>query len=225
MALMTCSRNRDTSMIHCDQGLGNRVAAMANGLSRAREIRFAWVVNAHCPAEAADLFPRGIEGVEFVAGDSGDGFSQWDGRTCERWDAAGDRHAADAAYARIMAAMVGRAQHAAQVAICGRFHRNPAASPETLADAAARHAAGQPIFIFADIHRHRIRTRLATHGIEAIMPRTGELGHDLGRSQAGMVAYAGDWKDLVAAATIIAADGPASALHPARAAGKRIIYV
>ncbi len=57
------------------------------------------------------------------------------------------------------------------------------------------------------------------------MPVSDELGSDLGRDRAGTLAYLGDWQRLMRSQTIVAADGPSSALHPARAAGKQIIYV
>ncbi len=211
-------------IIYCSEGLGNRVAAMANGLSRAMRIRFAWVTNQHCPASAQDLFPTGIPGVEFVAGDPVVTATAWAGRSCERWDAAADRQRADAAYAAIMGAMIGRARHRPQVAICGRFYRNGGTDPESLADAAAAVADG-PVFLFADRHRDRIRARLTIHGARSIMPGAPELTRDLGRSRSSMLAYASDWQSLLAAPLIVACNGPASALHPARAAGRRIVYV
>ncbi len=210
--------------IHCSEGLGNRVAAMANGLSRAARIEFVWLANEHCPARWQDVFPAGIEGVTFSAGAVPWPATEWNGLSCERWAAAGDRGQADAAYGQIMAAMSGEAQPGCPVAICGRFHRNPQASPEALADVAAGSQPGM-VFVLADLHRSRITDRLATHGINSAGATTRELGTDLDRSRDGILAYVTDWKRLLAAKLIIAADGPASALHPARAAGTRIIYV
>lgn len=94
--------------VHCGEGLGNRVAAMANGLSRADRIEFMWAVNEYCPARWHDVFPGRIAGVTFTEG-AATAATEWEGLTCERWDAAGDRARANAAYGRIMHAMAGTA--------------------------------------------------------------------------------------------------------------------
>lgn len=215
-------------IVRCGMGLGNRVAAMANGLSRAAEIRFIWRVNQHCPAAHSDVFPQGIPGVEFVT-DAPPNFStKFDGVWCYEWAAAGDRKQANLAYAEIMRAMVGQPMpDAPEVAILGRFHRNPSADPITLADAAIRlhgRYRWDRAFVLADMHREAIAERLRVAGFDAVQPRCAPLAADLQRTREDVLDYASDWATLLAARHIIALDGPASALHPARAAGVAITY-
>lgn len=211
--------------VDCNQGLGNRVAAIANGLSRAERVTFPWVLNEHCPVQWWEVFPEGIEGVEFTA-DAPGPTTKWIGIGCERWDAAGDRAAADAAYGRIMAAMAGEPGAGCTVALAGRFFRTPGADAERLALFAAVGALlGGPVFVFADSRRAEIRRVLDGLGVRVAMPRSSELGEDLARDRAGMLAYLSDWQRLLTARVIVAIDGPSSALHPARAAGIEIIYV
>jgi hypothetical protein len=214
--------------VRCGMGLGNRVAAMANGLSRSAEIRFVWRVNSHCPAAHADVFPAGIPGVEFVDSAPPAMATRWGPAWCYDWHAAADRTAADAAYQRIIHSLAGRPlPDAPEVAILGRFHRNPAGDPIRLADAAMRlHSSFRwdRVFLLSDMHRETIAARLAQGGLQAVMPSCGPLATDLQRSRSDVLAYASDWLTLLSARYIVALDGPASALHPARADGRRIIY-
>ena len=215
-------------IVRCGMGLGNRVAAIANGLSRAAEIRFVWRVNRHCPTAHSDVFPQGIPGVEFVTDAPPNFATKFDGVWCYEWAAAGDREAANAAYAEIMAAMAGTPMwRAPEVAILGRFHRNPDADPIALADAAIR-SHGQfrwdRAFVLSDLHRGAIAARLGQAGFEAVQPESRELAADLDRTRDDILDYACDWATLLSARRIVALDGPASALHPARAAGIEIIY-
>lgn len=215
-------------IVRCGMGLGNRVAAMANGLSRAAEIQFVWRVNEHCPAAHTDVFPSGVPGVKFLT-DAPPNFATRFGELwCYDWDAAGDRSAANAAYAEIMAAMGGTPMwRAPEVAILGRFHRNPGADPIALADAAIRlhgRFRWDRAFVLSDLHRGGIAARLARAGFEAAQPESRELVADLDRTREDVLDYACDWATLLSASRIIALDGPASALHPARAAGIEIIY-
>jgi hypothetical protein len=215
-------------IVRCGMGLGNRVAAIANGLSRAAEIRFVWRVNRHCPAAHSDVFPQGIPGVEFVTDAPPNFATKFDGVWCYEWAAAGDRQRADSAYAEIMRAMAGNPMpDPPEVAILGRFYRNPSADPITLADAAIRlhgRYRWDRAFVLADMHRAAIDARLRVAGFEAVQPSCGTLAADLHRTREDVLAYAGDWHTLLAARHIIALDGPASALHPARAAGVPITY-
>jgi hypothetical protein len=217
------------SPIHCPFGLGNRVAAMANGLSRWGTITFRWPVNKHCPATAADMFPTGVPGVDFLPGPERPEFAtRWGGTMAHCWDACGDRERANAAYATIMASMVGTAAAGApRTAVLGRFHRNPAADPAWFAEEIPRNFHGQRsgrIFLLCDLHRDLISRRLSRAGFDVMRPVCGSLADDMERSRADVMDYASDWATLLAAARIIALDGPASALNPARAAGIRIIY-
>jgi hypothetical protein len=209
-------------------GLGNRVAAMANGLSRSGQIRFVWRVNVHCPAGHTDLFPDGIPGVSFVDSAPPAIATRWGGAWCYEWHAAADRHAANLAYGLIMSAMVGTPMwRAPEVAILGRFHRNQHADPIALADAAIRSHGKyrwDQAFVLSDLHRGAIAARLGQAGFDAVLPESRELVADLDRTRADVLDYACDWATVLSARRIIALDGPASALHPARAAGIEIIY-
>lgn len=216
------------SPIHCPFGLGNRVAAMANGLSRSPLISFRWPVNKHCPATAADMFPTGVPGVEFLPGPERPKFAtRWGGTMAHCWDACGDRERANAAYAAVMAAMVGTAMwDAPRTAVLGRFHRNPAADPAWFAEEILRNFHGQRsgrIFLLCDLHRDLISRRLSRAGFDVLQPACGQLVADRQRTRADVLDYASDWATLLAASRIIALDGPASALHPARAKGIEII--
>lgn len=190
-------------------------------------MRFAWVRNEHLPADWWEIFPKGIEGVEFVqAGAVAAGNTEWGGMSCERWDAAGNRGRADAAYARILVAMAGEAATAPALALSARFHRNPHACPRSLAAAALAHVQrGKQLYCFADSRRAELREAFSALGVAASFPRAPELAEDLARDRVGVLEYVADWKALLAAREIIAIDGPTSALHPARAAGIGIIYV
>lgn len=213
-------------IVHCSEGLGNRVAAMANGLSRTDRIEFVWIQNEHVPARWHDLFPRGIHGVTFSTGAVPWPATAWDSLTCERWDAAGDRARANAAYGRIMHAMAGTGLPGCTVALAARFHRNPEADARRLAMMAAFHAPlRMPVFVFADSRRAEIRRVLDALDVGCLLPAAPALATDLDRTRGGLIAYCQDWKRLLAARRIVAIDGPSSALHPARAAGIEIIYV
>jgi hypothetical protein len=201
---------------------------MANGLSRSPLISFRWPVNKHCPATAADMFPNGVPGVEFLPGPERPEFAtRWGGMMAHCWDACGDRELANAAYAAIMAAMVGTAAwKAPRTAVLGRFHRNPAADPAWFAEEILRNFHGQRsgrIFLLCDLHRELIFRRLTRAGFDVLQPVCGSLADDMERSRADVMDYASDWATLLAAARIIALDGPASALYPARACGTLIL--
>ena len=216
-------------IVRCGMGLGNRVAAMANGLSRAVEIRFIWRVNQHCPADHSDLFPDGIPGVTFVTEAPPAMATQWDGAWCYDWHAAGSRQAANLAYRTIMHSMVGTApSYAPRTAVVGRFYRNPSGDPETLAKAAVRAvkaAKGERrAFLLCDRFSASVAAYLIEADVTPVVSLCGELHSDLARSRGDLIRYASDWKTVLSARRIVALDGPASALHPARAAGIRIDY-
>ena len=218
-------------IITSGQGLGNRVAALANAISRGGEVTFKWAVNEHCPVGHEVVFPSGIEGVEFQTVKwKGINFTtRADGKPLNEWANTSDRVAANTAYATIMAAMAGSTMESPpKVAIRGRFWRTPTASPQALADAAAvvAQARGEDrVFVFCDLHRAVIEARLAEHQLVAVAATSKELtDSDLDRPSTDMQAYLDDWKTLLASEDIVACDGPTSTLHPARAAGIRIVY-
>lgn len=216
-------------LIRCGFGLGNRVAAMANGLSRHPDgIRFAWRINEHLPLPWLYVFPDGLPGVHMETDEPFGSCTRWGDRSSIEWDAAADRALANAAYSKIIAAMAGEAMaNPPALAICGRFHRNPTAHPQDLSATAIREATRlmeDRVFVFSDLHRDEISAALTAAGIQPVQPTCQPLVDDMQRSPVDLLRYLGDLKTLLAAKTIIAADGPASALHPARAAGKTIIY-
>lgn len=219
----------DTIRLTVRDGLGARVCAIANALSSgAEQVIFGWQENEHCPLSHRQVFPEGIPGVAFADPGPESGFTDWNGQPYFCWHGAADRALADAAYGRIMAAMAGEARDTYPLGLQARFHRRPGASPEALANAAAAIAHDMElrrIFVLSDYHRVCLCGRLCAHGLRPAMPRSPGLARDLDRvSQADQLAWLDDWKTLLACRVIIALDGPTSILHPARAAGTRIIY-
>lgn len=216
--------------VRCGFGLGNRVAALANGLSRADRIRFVWRVNAHCPLLVSDVFPAGISGVDLVTDAPAESATRWDSRMCHDWDAAADRGRADAAYARIIAAMNGRPTFRPDLAVVARFHRatgDPADHIARLAATAADWIRPDPdfrVFVFADQYRYQLAAALTVPGVRPTFTLAPELPADLARTPADTATFLLDWKTLLSARRIIALDGPTSLLHPARAAGIPIHY-
>lgn len=217
--------------VRCGFGVGNRVAAMANGLSRSHRIRFVWRENVHCPLPVSYVFPAGIPGVDLVTDAPPEFATRWGRRMCHDWDAAGDRNRADAAYGRIIASMDGRPLFRPDLAIVARFHRatgDPAAHIARIAATAAawiRPDTDFRVFVFADQHRAQLAAALAAAaGVRPSLPSAPELAADLERSPADTARFLGDWKTLLTARRIVALDGPTSLLHPARAAGIPIHY-
>lgn len=216
--------------LHCHTGLGNRVAAMANAMSRDGEVVFHWRVTRHCPATAAEVFARPIPGVTFLNDPTPRMFTTFDRNYAHDWDAAGDRRRAAAAYGVILAAMTGTAAtNTPSTAVLGRFHRNPGTCPEALVHATAavltKYRYRRHVFLLSDLHRATLTAAFQSLDIEVVQPICQPLPDDLLRTRADLLAYISDWKTLLAARRIIACNGPASALHPARAAGLRITYV
>lgn len=208
-------------------GLGARVTTLANAMSSGRFVRFGWDINEHCPLPHADVFPTGIPGVEFTDPAFDAGFTEWNTRPFFSWDGAADRTLANAAYTTILAAMAGQPWSRFRLAICARFFRNPPASPQALAEQALRTALATGIhclFLMADRHRAEIAHTLACGGVSVISAATPELTADLARTPAETRLFLGDWKTVLAAQTIVALDGPTCLLHPARAAGRSLIY-
>ncbi len=220
------------TLVKCETGLGNRVAAMANALSRSGAVQFHWVKNKHCPASAVEIFPGGIQGIELIdseaaerppgIGEQRGQCSIWNGTPCFKWEACGDRDRANEAYSRIIAAMAGSAiTDAPAVAIHGRFHINPEAKPAELAECAAEAAlaAGDlRVFILSDRYRSELAGRVSALGILPIMAGSSELSDDLAREETGMVDYLSDWKTLIAADHLFyTRPRISSALYPIRA--------
>lgn len=211
-------------------GLGNRVAAMANGLSHDDEVLFRWRENEHCPCPWKSIFPEGIPGVRLVT-ELEAIFPRWFGRHfAHDWDAAADRAKADAAYGLIMGAMVSAVQPGTKVApigVFGRFHRSPNSDPAELAARALRICGSRAVgsvVLLSDLYRTEITQALAAGGIDVVVPRSKPLLIDLERSPSDILDYVADWRMLAAADLIVATDGPSSALHPIRAAGTPINY-
>ena len=180
-------------LVRCGLGLGNRVAAIANGLSRWPAIRFVWRDNKHCPATHEEVFPRGVEGVEFATDFPMASASRWDGFRCHSWHAAGDRNLATSAYRRIMDAMSVSITTPATVAILARFHRFPDYDASALARDASRFANGNPVFIMADSRRDEIAESLHQLGVESILPKCPPLKSDMDRRREDVRLFIEDW--------------------------------
>jgi hypothetical protein len=213
------------SAIRCGFGLGNRVAAIANALSRAEEISFVWRVNKHCQLPHDAVFPQGISGVEFITDAPPALATVWHNRRCHDWYAAADRKAANLAYGRIMAAMAGSAADGFQLGVCARFFRHPSTTPQQLAEhvraIAGRLGEGR-VFLLADTRRAELAALMPD--LTVAMPHHPEPAEDLDRDPEQTRMFLDDWKTLLACPHIAAADGPTSLLHPARAAGIEIHY-
>jgi hypothetical protein len=214
--------------IACPEGLGNRVAAIANALTWTPRIGFEWVINEHCPLPWTEVFPRGIRGVDFLPG-NGSAVSEFRGVPAMDWGACRCHHHAAMTYRRVMGAMRVQADPAAPaVAIVARFHRAEGfdiGRLVMLADRAAAALGTRRVFLLADKYREGIEvmaTRLVN--IELVRPECLELGSDLDRSPDGVMSFIRDWQTALAARTIVALDGPTSLLHPARAQGACIWY-
>jgi hypothetical protein len=216
----------DTSpRIDHSYGLGNRVTAIANALSRFDQIRFAWRENWHCPAPWRAVFPTGLPGVEFLDGTPPAFSTFWESKICGAWDAAGDREKANAAYAAILAAMTGQPWTHTPLAVCARFFRPHASSIEALVATIVAEAGTMgvsQVFLLADTHRQTLAAQLAAHGIQAILPRSAELIADRGRTPEQTLAFISDWKTMLAASRIIILSHRTDLHHPALAAGTPI---
>jgi hypothetical protein len=216
-------------LIRCGFGIGGRVTAIANALSRHAEIRFSWKVNRFLLLTHDQVFPTGIPGVEIVT-DAPAGFvTRWeDGITADNYLAAGDPDRARAAYQMILQAMTGAAMtDPPGVAVLGRFHRAPEATPDSLvrtAVATCFDLGARRIFLLSDLHRTELAQALQGAGIDVIEQVSPELTEDLQRDPEGQISYFSDWKTLLSAEVIVATDSPTGILHPARAAGTHIIY-
>lgn len=214
------------TLIRCGFGLGNRVAAIAQSLALYGEIRFAWRINEHCPLELSEVFPHGIEGVEFV--DAPLDFATFLGdQPAYEWGAGG----ADAteAFRRVVSAIGPQAwPDAPAVALVCRFHRVRAFDIPSLANAAGRaaHQAGEErVFLLADRHREDLTILLRRlWNIEVTTAAAPELEVDLKRSAEDTRLFLRDWQTALTARHIIALDGPTSLLHPARAQRTCISY-
>jgi hypothetical protein len=209
-------------LIRCGFGIGNRVTMIANALSRNESIQFVWRVNPILPLEHWEVFPNGINGVEFVDS-SLKGFStRWERKVPgESWEGAGDREKANTAYSTIIEAMAGKEREGIDLAIVARFWRFPEADPVELAELASRY--GSQAFILADSRREEIATELNKRGMAAILPNGGEMSCDLDRSPESTLAYLSDWKTAIMAETVITHQADTSVIHPAKARGARII--
>lgn len=216
-------------LLRAPAGIGARIAVMANGLSRFDQVAFGWERNHYLPLGWDEVFTHGVPGISFREASAGSSpTTGWAGIAGYDWRAAADRRRADEAFARIIAAMAGAAMdHPPPLAICARFWRCPAADPSAISALAIQQAVAmgaRRVFILADLHRAQIAEELDSRGIAGILPTCPELPTDLDRTPGGTLAYLGDWKTLLAARLIVACDGPASALHPARAAETPIRY-
>lgn len=217
------------AIVRCGFGIGNRVAAMANGISRHDSIGFVWRENWFCPVGWREIFPDGIPGVEIIDDAPLSFASLMDGKHCEAWDAAGDRARADAAYARIMAAAIGAAAPGLPFALCARFWLMARPDPDHFAAAVAEVAAAhghRQVFMLADSRRAELAAALRGHGLEPMLPVSRALRNDRDRDAEQIRRYLSDWKTLSAARHIVctAARGT-SVIYPARARGAEITYV
>ena len=215
--------------VHCPEGLGNRVAAIANGLSWASAIWFSWPINQHCPIGHDKIFPYGVEGVEFFhrRTDCCQEVTRFNGVSAHSWAAANPDHRARS-YAQVMESMIGIPIYPrSKVAILGRFFRNPGGCADDLAARAVtwcRKINADSAFVMCDRHRDQVAAGLRAGGVVPVLPESRQLGQDLDRSPGDILSYCSDWSTILQADVVVALNGPGSALHPVRAAGIRIDY-
>lgn len=213
----------------CGFGMGNRVAAMANGLSRHRRIRFYWERNPQMRLDWRVVFPNGVEGVDFVDGKNAMEPTRWDGVPCYHWKAAGDQGAALAAYRRIMGSMAGRTREVPAAGVHARIFghggpRDDGQWREFLAEV-RRWAAGKGmIYLMADSRRDEIAEAA---GGNVHFPECREMDGDMDRQRDGSLLYLGDWKSMAAGCKRIlslSTGHPSSAIFPAVAAGADVRF-
>jgi len=197
-------------------GMGNRVAALANGLAVFGRVEMRWEVNGDCPLGWREVFPKGVPGGTFAEAGGGEEVTWIEGRPAMDW-----RAGAEGAYEVIAAAMGVRECLGAGVGVFGRFHRCPGARWEELVEAAARE---ERAFLLTDRWRGEIRRGLAARGCVVWAGESEELAEDGLRGVDATRAFLGDWKRLLGCRRIIALDGPSSLLHLARGIGRRICY-
>ena len=207
-------------------GLGNRVTAIANSLSRYPAIRFAWRENWHCPAPWRSVFPAGLPRVEFLDDTQPTGSTWFGNIICGHWDAAADRQQAATAYAAVMHAMAGHAWTYQPLAVCARFFRPHASGLAQLLATIVQEATAMDVaevFLLADTHRETLTRQLAAHGIRAIQPISHALVADKGRTPGQTLQFIADWKVMLSARRIIVLSHRTDLHHPALAAGTPII--
>lgn len=196
--------------------MGNRVAAMANGLAVFGRVEMRWAINGDCPLGWREVFPKAVPGVRFEEADGSEEVKMIAGRPAMDW-----REGAERAYEVIAAAMGVRECSGGVVGIFGRFHRRPGARWEDLVEAADGE---MEVFLLTDRRRGEIRRGLAARGCVVWAGESEELAEDGLRGLDATRAFLGDWKRLLGCRRIIALDGPSSLLHLARGLGRRICY-
>lgn len=201
-------------------GMGNRVAALANGLSAADRVVFRWAVNGDCPLGWREVFPTGVPGVRFEEADGMEEVTRINGRPAMEWEAAVCRGQARVAYQKIASAMGVRMQGRG-VGVFGRFHRCPGARWEGLVEAAKGE---ERVFLLTDRWRGEIAAALRATGCRVDAGESPELVADLERGEEATRAFLRDWRRLCGCGRIWAMDGPSSLLHLARGLGREIRY-
>ncbi len=201
--------------------MGNRVAALANGLSAAERVVFRWEVNGDCPLGWREVFPYGVKGVRFEEADGSEEVTRINGRPAMDWEAAVCRGTARVAYQVIAAAMGVSECSGAGVGVFGRFHRCPGARWEGLAEAANGE---ERVFLLTDRWRGEIAAALRARGCRVDEGESPKLVADLDRGVHATRAFLRDWKRLCGCGRIVALDGPSSLLHLARGLGTEIRY-
>lgn len=206
--------------VFCPTGIGTRVAAMANALSRANEVWFPWVRNVHCPLGVDEVFPHGVDGVDFSPSKMPMMPTTWNGLPANHWDAAGDREKANAAYGRIMGTMAGEAvDDPPSVAMLARFRGRGREDWERFAGmvAVGQHA-GERVFVLTDRFRDECAESLRSAGLAPVLPQCSELWTDLDRQADDALLFLGDWKTMIAAEEVFYL-GHSTLIHPAIARG------
>lgn len=184
--------------VTCPGGIGDRLSAIANALTRSQSVLFGWKRNTHCPIDAAEIWPEGIPSVAFE--DSGGPMSvtRFDGHPCHSHAAALDRQISDSKLLELIALIhASPLEDPPTVAVFFRGRAAPASDPLPAARLAASRAGQEGrVFLMADSQRQEIAEELLANGAIPVWPRSPEMSHDTDRDGCTFHAFLGDWKTL-----------------------------
>lgn len=207
----------DRNLVRCGFGLGNRVTAMANGLSRFESISFVWRNNRELPLNHEKVFPDGIPNVEFVTDSPLARSTIWGGYRCEDFDSFGDKNKALESYQLILSRMSGKAYREGGIALAARFLRFPDLNVSRMALRACIEAKNrnlEDVFILTDSRRDEVSAIIKKHGLNPIHPTSPEMVIDFDRNENSMLQFMSDWKTLLNSDYIVSPDFKSSMLFP-----------
>lgn len=200
--------------VYCQLGLGNRLSTIAATLAAFGGITFHWRKNADLASDWRDVFPRGIQNVQFAETERGCPSTGLRGAMA--YD-----YFPDVDYWGAMGWLAGEAHSSATIAIHGRFRRIERQRPDELV--AAIPTGTESAFVLCDAHRETIIDQMEKRGIRPILPRSRAMAHDFDRLPSDTLDFISDWKTLCLASTVVTNCPQSSALYPLRQSGAQII--